>query len=454
VIVARFFLPFALVAAVAFDAAATCPGTLDTGFGDDGLAIVAETSLPATLHVEAAPDGSITTLALGSQGSAIFRHDPDGQRDLSFGQNGFAARDLPAPVVRLEKAPDGSIVVAGEIEISDPENEGETIDAMMLARLEADGSRRSGFGEDGVSVLESHPYAFPNDLLVRSDGTIVAFGNVTLGSDDSEPAAYFFTEDGELASTPAENPARLAPSTEAIATAAAQAPDGSLIVASLTPYVWDMVLSKLTGGGVLDASFARGGWRHFRTPFYDELPGAVATDALGRIYVAGMRSEIGVFGRGRLFLRRFLRDGRPDRSYGRRGRAATAKYRRIGFTSLVVNDDGYAVIAGKWRDGPPTLMRITPDGSRDSTFGVEGLYRLRLAEGSVVSALALQDDGRIVVAGSSNGMPVLLRMEGGVQGPLDDCVADCGNAEVSPLEQCDDGNTATGDGCNAICQHE
>ncbi|MCW5888994.1 MAG: hypothetical protein KIT14_00425 [bacterium] len=95
---------------------------------------------------------------------------------------------------------------------------------------------------------------------------------------------------------------------------------------------------------------------------------------------------------------------------------------------------------------------ITPVTQRrpDASFGAGGLvtttFPIGAAEGR---SLALQPDGRIVVAGFA-----------GFTGPDSDfvlahCLGDpapvCGNGTVESPEQCDDGNTVDGDCCSPTC---
>ena len=50
------------------------------------------------------------------------------------------------------------------------------------------------------------------------------------------------------------------------------------------------------------------------------------------------------------------------------------------------------------------VMRLSADGSPDSTFGAAGLVKTAFSTiGDVAHAVALQNDGRIVVAGTSSG---------------------------------------------------
>jgi cysteine-rich repeat protein len=56
--------------------------------------------------------------------------------------------------------------------------------------------------------------------------------------------------------------------------------------------------------------------------------------------------------------------------------------------------------------------------------------------------------GNLTFADGTNGVPYILASGGGVTPVL------CGNGIVQPPEQCDDGNTVSGDGCSSFCTLE
>ena len=75
-------------------------------------------------------------------------------------------------------------------------------------------------------------------------------------------------------------------------------------------------------------------------------------------------------------------------------------------TALAVQPDGKIVAAGF--TSPPSggrrfaLVRYDPNGSRDRSFGSDGVVTTRLGDHSTAEAAAIQPDGKIVVAGLAN----------------------------------------------------
>lgn len=67
-------------------------------------------------------------------------------------------------------------------------------------------------------------------------------------------------------------------------------------------------------------------------------------------------------------------------------------------TALAVQADGKIVVAGL-SDNGAALVRYTPEGGLDPSFGDGGKVPPHLGSGMGVSALAMQEDGKIVVTG-------------------------------------------------------
>jgi uncharacterized delta-60 repeat protein len=101
-----------------------------------------------------------------------------------------------------------------------------------------------------------------------------------------------------------------------------------------------------------------------------------------------------------------LAAGALDASFGNAGRITTDFFGNTDeATCMAVLDDGKIVVAGEARSGSTdttdfALARYNPNGTLDASFGEEGKVStdfFQRAEG--VTAMALQADGRVVVAG-------------------------------------------------------
>src|SRR5947209_5776224 len=173
--------------------------------------------------------------------------------------------------------------------------------------------------------------------------------------------------------------------------------DGRIVVAGLSRVGVgdDFALARYNPNGSLDSSFGSGG--RVLTDFgLDDEARAVVLQADGKIVVAG--------GSGGAFfaLARYNADGTLDPSFGSEGRVCTNVGGRDGARALALQSDGKIVVAG-FSDVVGfgfALARYNPDGSLDPSFGSGG----RVLTGGVALArgLALQSDGKIVVAGFSD----------------------------------------------------
>jgi uncharacterized delta-60 repeat protein len=114
-------------------------------------------------------------------------------------------------------------------------------------------------------------------------------------------------------------------------------------------------------------------------------------------------------------LVRFTPRGALDRSFGRGGVAELPPAGRSSFTALTIQRDGRLLIAGSaaLRSGYShfAVARYTRSGVLDRTFGNGGVvetpapYSLGIATAASVNAVAQQPDGAIIAAGELTGSP-------------------------------------------------
>jgi uncharacterized delta-60 repeat protein len=105
--------------------------------------------------------------------------------------------------------------------------------------------------------------------------------------------------------------------------------------------------------------------------------------------------------------------GDLDESFGTQGRVVTRFFNNSQFgygdraqaRALAIQTDGKIIAAGYARVQDTStgfaVARYNPDGSLDSSFGVGGKITTRLSENDKAYAVALQPDGKIVVAGTA-----------------------------------------------------
>jgi uncharacterized delta-60 repeat protein len=205
---------------------------------------------------------------------------------------------------------------------------------------------------------------------------------------------------------------RWSSSTVDIAFGLARERDGKLVAAGLSARFGyaEVALARYTVDGRLDRNFASGGTAMKGFGSGASAWRAAATQADGRIVAAG---GAGVAVRGSEFaIARYTAQGKPDRSFGRSG-AVLTRFGSPGGASyaeaVAVQPDGKVVAAGSTLEdvthGPThvALARYTPGGSLDPDFGRGGRVISDIGSklGDYARCLALQPDGKLVVAGTA-----------------------------------------------------
>jgi uncharacterized delta-60 repeat protein len=134
----------------------------------------------------------------------------------------------------------------------------------------------------------------------------------------------------------------------------------------------------------------------FSTPATDDTAYAVAAMADGRFVVAGVAGDD-------IALARLLADGSLDTSFGVGGRVVTDLSGVDQALAMAVQPDGKVVVAGATDDATNlALLRYTADGALDTNFGSGGKVLRSVASGTTIenfTAVLLQPDGAIVAAG-------------------------------------------------------
>jgi uncharacterized delta-60 repeat protein len=161
--------------------------------------------------------------------------------------------------------------------------------------------------------------------------------------------------------------------------------------------------------GDLDPSFGQGG-RVGIVSGGAEYAVALAVQADGRIVVAGHSAANAI---GEAVVYRLNRDGSLDRTFNGNGRLGIAGGGGDSATAVAVQHDGKILVAGYTVAGMNNnaiVYRLNPDGSFDASFGQNGTRQIVSSTGEGARALALQPDGKIIVAGSGGDDAVVYRL--------------------------------------------
>jgi uncharacterized delta-60 repeat protein len=162
--------------------------------------------------------------------------------------------------------------------------------------------------------------------------------------------------------------------------------------------------------GDLDPTFGAGGTVTTDFSGQDNSANAIAIQPDGRIVVAGRLANVdGTFD---FALARYNTDGSLDATFGTAGRVTTDFAGRSDVANAIaVQPDGRIVVAGTSATIGPTvpppdsdfaLARYNANGSLDNTFGTGGKVMTDVAGTDSGNAALIQTDGKIVVSGVAN----------------------------------------------------
>ena len=315
-----------------------------------------------------------------------------GDLDPSFGAGGIArAGDAVSSANAIAVQPDGRIVVAGST-AGDPGFD------WRLVRLNPDGTPDASFGTGGVVTTDfGGDYDIATAVALQPDGRIVVAGYE--GDDsgaDRDFAVARFNADGSLDPSFGAGGRVTANFTQGPDDAqdvVLQA-DGKIVVAGIAGGQFGVL--RLNPDGTGDASFGQGGG--VRTDAGGlAFVTSVALQADGRIVVGG-GSATGPSGT--FALARYLPDGRLDPSFGVGGLVKTDVAPGLeSVYAMALQPDGRIVVTGPMSARDFAVVRYTTSGAVDRSFGFGGFVFTDFAGDDIPTAVAVQPDGRIVVAG-------------------------------------------------------
>ena len=247
-------------------------------------------------------------------------------------------------------------------------------------------------------------------------------GKIVVGGSGSEPgvgtgrllAARFLVGDPTQAGfldtsyglgTGASRPNAFAGS-QAGSAVAVQPSDGKILVAGDTRIGTgprDVIVARfLSPQGTSDTGFGAGNGAAQINFGGDDAANAMVLQPDGKVLVTGT-TDVG--GSVDFAVARLNSDGSPDNTFGDAGRTVIDLGGRDTSNAIALQPDGKIILAGNRSVGSATdaaVVRLQPNGLPDSTFGSDGKKILALGQSPSVQAVALQPNGAIVLAGSSH----------------------------------------------------
>lgn len=317
----------------------------------------------------------------------------DGILDPTFGNNGTRITELGgyAEGRALAVQADGKILVAGYAA-------GANDDDFTLVRYLNNGTLDLSFDSDGIVTTDLGAYDYGYALTIQDDGKILIAGYS--GSDNIDFALVRYLNDGTLdLSFDSDGIVITDLGSDDYARAIGVQSDGKIIVAGYSGSDnLDFALVRYLSDGTLDLSFDSDGI--VTTDFGGEDNGrAVAIQSDGKLLVAGYAAGVN---NDDFALVRYNSDGTPDLSFDSDGQITTDFGGNDEGHALALQSDGKIVVAGSTSSGSDfALVRYNSDGGLDNSFDGDGRTTVNLGGNDYGYAMALQSDERIVVAGSS-----------------------------------------------------
>ena len=413
---------------------AQMPGSLDLSFGDNGIRLMplgTANAFGRSLTIQ--PDGKLVLACIANNGLntdfALVRLTPDGIQDTSFGTNGIVITDF---AIRSDIAQDIAIDGLDRIVVAGYTENGNGFD-FAVARYLSNGMLDSSFHHDGMVSESIGNTGFCRAMVIQPDHKIVVGGYfLNPFSATNEFGLMRFKEDGTLDET--FNGDGIVNTNMHIGAGVGNAmvlqPDGKIILAGQVfneaTFSWEIGMARYEINGNLDSTFDEDGISFLAMPGANFTITSAARQEDKKILVGGY---FGTAPSNNLFaVARFHDDGTPDLDFGDNGIVLDsygAEDNQI--TTLVIQPDGYILVAGTSLFGNAdrfAIARLTPDGEKDATFGDEGVVIEVVGQNDGISTMALQQDGKLVVAGESfNGTRfdiAFARYETGLLSAVDD----------------------------------
>jgi uncharacterized delta-60 repeat protein len=166
-----------------------------------------------------------------------------------------------------------------------------------------------------------------------------------------------------------------------------------------------MQMAQATDGD-LDPTFGTGGMVTTDIDRSTDIANAVAIQADGKLVVVGQTYKQNDYSNEDFVVTRYNTDGTLDTTFGRGGKVRTDFPGLAAVPSaVVIQSDGKIVVAGGAFPqftfaGNFEVVRYNPNGSLDRSFGNGGIVTTTFPEGSYAFDVALQPDGKIIAAGT------------------------------------------------------
>lgn len=353
-------------------------GSVDGAWHASGLDALKQAGFGALLHLQTLPSGKIIVAAVVAPGAGASSYDmgvarlnADGSLDPSFGSGGWTVIDAgkQESLFDLRLSGDGKIWLAGTTGgMPSPDN------AAFLTRLDASGHPDQGFGQQGTVVFAGDGDTTPWGVLPLADGRVMLAGEVDVaGATVGHVFLQRFTASGQADPT---FKGQQAGDVGMYIMDTLLQPDGKTLVLGFVDIgdSYTQVLARYQADGSLDPSFAGDGVMTLSlAPL--ELPYWLSLQPDGKIVVVGTGGESGgdAASNAAVYVGRVNSNGSIDASFGNGGLSMIHVGMSISPARPALQANGDIVIAGTSNTflgklGESFLLRLNSAGQFDTTL--------------------------------------------------------------------------------------
>jgi len=398
-------------ATVDISIAALTDGTPDAEFGDGGAVTSDFGGDDALSGVVAMPDGRVAVSGdSGGVWAVVAGYSVRGAILSPWGEGGSGSTMVNLGEYDafgdLVQQADGRLVSVGQTQ------SGANRDIMMIGLTNDMGYLDSGFGGGGFVTTDvvANDADVAEEATLLPDGRLLVAGYASNGS-NQDFLVLRYTVDGELDDTFGTGGSTLINfgGYERVADLAVDG-DGNIVLVGSKGN--DMAIARVSGEGQPDEGFGDGGKLILDRGEIEEAV-AVIVGSDGAIYVGGTAQDGGVRN---MAVVKLTPAGELDASFGEDGWALAGSASGETFAhDMLLLPNQTLLLVGGWLEGAVTeaaAARIDLTGQLDTLFGTDGFYHQAIGSGGddQFFAAALQEDGKVLAAGSSKsgGVDALL----------------------------------------------
>jgi uncharacterized delta-60 repeat protein len=341
---------------------------------------------------------------------SAFSYGQAGTLDTTFNGNGFRLIDTYIPVLHLFGNSSSAVQNDGKVILAGISNY-DSVAKCSVLRLNPDGTNDNTFGVNGfVSIAQNVNFVYPSTAVaLQQDGKIVIVGTVETGP-TYKMEAIRINSNGTIDNSFGTNGLKIIDiNISGNAFVVKIQSDNKILVGGWTNEVSNanFGLARLLPNGDIDTTFGVNGMTESINGTIGVDSSILAMDVLpnGKIICSGYFYEINNTFHNFCTVR-YNSDGSIDTNFGSNGMVLTAvDISDDEIHSQVIQPDGKILVAGFASDdnvhGYIAMMRLNPNGSKDNSFGVNGIVSQLITglDFPIANSIVLQPDGKIVAVG-------------------------------------------------------